>query len=100
MKPSIHTAIVLSGGGARGAYEVGVVAGIVDVTNRDAGRVLLQEVDTALPEGVEIGLDSAGIDVDAKFKPEGQPFLPIPPEDGKCDECHRAELEFGASLRE
>ncbi len=31
MSDSHHTALVLSGGGVRGAYEVGVVAGIIDV---------------------------------------------------------------------
>jgi len=34
-----RTALVLSGGGARGAYEVGVVAGIVEVLRRDMDEV-------------------------------------------------------------
>ena len=37
MTPPLRTALVLSGGGVRGAYEVGVVRGIVEVLGRGPG---------------------------------------------------------------
>jgi NTE family protein len=42
--PQPPTALVLSGGGMRGAYEVGVVAGIVEVLDREPGEQALFDV--------------------------------------------------------
>src|SRR4051812_9011823 len=42
--PQPPTALVLSGGGMRGAYEVGVVAGMVEVLDREPGEHALFDV--------------------------------------------------------
>lgn len=43
----------------------------------------------------------AGIDLSVKVKPLGAPFPAIAPlDDGKCDDCHRVEVELAAALRE
>src|SRR5205085_8335436 len=42
--PQPPAALVLSGGGMRGAYEVGVVAGIVEVLDREPGEQALFDI--------------------------------------------------------
>lgn len=42
-----RTAVVLSGGGARGAYEAGVIAGVVEIL-RDQARDVQQRAEEVL----------------------------------------------------